>query len=628
MNPTFDSAAVKVIDYLVENNYSASTVSTHRGCFRRFKRFLSEKNMEFSSKLASQWLDSLSEKLCRTTFRVYVQALQRLSYVVSGVEIPNTKSKYIQLQAAAQLNSYFKQLLQTYETWLSQSYSTRTVTRYRNGASRFLFYLQNKGIENVEEITLKTLSDYFIQSEHRTKESHHRYFNDVRRLLKFLLITKDIPEELTLIENVQTLSNLIFLDDEVKSAQSNALAFETYSPEQFLIAGKIIYERLLEENYSKSVLNASRHTNFEMYLFMKSNNLVFSSKTTSIWLELKQKIDTGWKCRRRFLNLALTYLRTNTINTKVSFRDNVSVFHSLPSWFKSVAIQFLESFPVQEYSNSTKIMYRSSLIRFSNFLSENGVGNLNELTPKLIKHFHLQDLHATPEGKNAYSSKIRLFLQYLADTGVVRPGLPQALSSQKSARTDLIDVLNKSEVATIEAYRKSATTPKELKYIATVLLSLRVGLRSSDICNLQYENINWKEQTVSFVQMKTGKPLVLPIPKEVSNALVNFLLLGRPNSDSPYIFISLRAPFTNSGRSTCRTAIRNILGPLHGNFHILRKTFATNLLKSNVQKTQIAELLGHTTNETVMMYLSTDDVRMRKCGISLASIEIIGGLKI
>ena len=44
---------------------------------------------------------------------------------------------------------------------------------------------------------------------------------------------------------------------------------------------------------------------------------------------------------------------------------------------------------------------------------------------------------------------------------------------------------------------------------AILLLIARLGLRSGDVVNLKYENINWEENRISLTQHKTGRPLTL-----------------------------------------------------------------------------------------------------------------------
>ena len=82
--------------------------------------------------------------------------------------------------------------------------------------------------------------------------------------------------------------------------------------------------------------------------------------------------------------------------------------------------------------------------------------------------------------------------------------------------------------ALYDEYRISASTPMELRDIAIVLLGLRMGMRSVDICKLMISDISWKDQTISFVQQKTGVFVALPMPTDVGNSLYRYIIEGRP----------------------------------------------------------------------------------------------------
>ena len=87
---------------------------------------------------------------------------------------------------------------------------------------------------------------------------------------------------------------------------------------------------------------------------------------------------------------------------------------------------------------------------------------------------------------------------------------------------------------------------------AMLLLALRTGLRSIDIVNLKLGDIQWKRNTIEIVQAKTGTPLVLPLLTDVGNAIADYILNGRPDSQQPYIFLRTQAPYRKLSGQFCR----------------------------------------------------------------------------
>ena len=78
-------------------------------------------------------------------------------------------------------------------------------------------------------------------------------------------------------------------------------------------------------------------------------------------------------------------------------------------------------------------------------------------------------------------------------------------------------------------------------------------------------------------------------------------------------------------RSVCYDTLHRILPDrnVHGSgFHVTRKTFSTNRLKSGVKPSLIADVLGHADMSTLTPYLSLDTERMSLCPLSLSELFI------
>ena len=61
-------------------------------------------------------------------------------------------------------------------------------------------------------------------------------------------------------------------------------------------------------------------------------------------------------------------------------------------------------------------------------------------------------------------------------------------------------------------------------------------------------------------------------------------------------------------------------------FHTLRKTFATSILKNNAGVERVIDALGNRDSTTVNVYLTYDELHMRKCALSLKEMSIpMGG---
>jgi integrase len=56
-------------------------------------------------------------------------------------------------------------------------------------------------------------------------------------------------------------------------------------------------------------------------------------------------------------------------------------------------------------------------------------------------------------------------------------------------------------------------------------------------------------------------------------------------------------------------------------FHILRRTFSTGMLRNNIPRSVISASIGQIDPNSVDVYLSADEEKMRKCALTLKGIE-------
>jgi Site-specific recombinase XerD len=363
-----------------------------------------------------------------------------------------------------------------------------------------------------------------------------------------------------------------------------------------------------------------------MFFWKPTNNLVYSYKTAEHWCTCLKNDTIEWKSYRRAMKLFEQYRTCGDINPSIIYTYKEDSINILPDWSRRLLLDFLLKKKKEENSVSTISMYRSSCLRFLKFLEQKKISRCAGISPEIIKEFHVSDLHSTAEARNAYSIRIRGFLDYLSVLGYVPETLPLALSTECAVKTEIVETLTDEEVDAVYHYRTIAEKPMALRNTAMVLIGLRMGLRASDITGLKLTDIAWDERTISTHQQKSGRFLKLPMPVDVGNSLYQYITNGRPPMVSEYVFISHRVPYSRLGTGSCCSALNNILDKQKHGFHLTRKTFATRLLISKTNTDTIADSLGHKDNSTVMKYLATDGDTMRQCSLSLKGIDVKGGL--
>ena len=87
-----------------------------------------------------------------------------------------------------------------------------------------------------------------------------------------------------------------------------------------------------------------------------------------------------------------------------------------------------------------------------------------------------------------------------------------------------------------------------------LLLLARLGLRASEVAQLKFADIDWRNGSIT-VCGKGRRQESLPLPQEVGNAILLYLNQGRPSLRAPEVFTTVLAPI----RPLTRAAVTHIV---------------------------------------------------------------------
>jgi len=147
---------------------------------------------------------------------------------------------------------------------------------------------------------------------------------------------------------------------------------------------------------------------------------------------------------------------------------------------------------------------------------------------------------------------------------------------------------------------------------AILLLLATLGLRSHEVNGLRLHHIAWKSSEIHLPSTKGLRERVLPLTNEVGEALKDYIMNGRPQSDRPEIFLKHFVPcgpYIKAG-SISQIVRRRLLqaridAPSAG-AHMLRHSLATRMINAGVSVFSIADLLGHASINTTAIYTKVD----------------------
>lgn len=227
---------------------------------------------------------------------------------------------------------------------------------------------------------------------------------------------------------------------------------------------------------------------------------------------------------------------------------------------------------------------------------------------------------------------VRVFLLHLYENNFTLENLNLAVPEMVARRTVFREGFSSDETVRLLDEPDLETAFGKRDY-AMMLLAAQTGLRACDVINLKREDIDWRAGEIRIVQQKTGKPLSLPLEPESGNAIADYLLHARPESDLPHIFLchtgTLR-PINNRSASALVTKYlrrANIVShiPRRG-FHSFRRSFGTRLLQNEIPLELLRQLLGHSKIDSAKPYLSVDEQGLKTCALGLVPCGKTGDL--
>ena len=275
------------------------------------------------------------------------------------------------------------------------------------------------------------------------------------------------------------------------------------------------------------------------------------------------------------------------------------------------------------FSQGTIDCYKSSLSRFSVAM------HMNDITLENInREDMIRFLSTMPNTRSYVVTPVRRFLKYLYQKNYIEENLSVVFEKIKTNKpVKLPSYYTKEEIKRIEnSVDRSGRVGK--RNYAVILLASRLGIRASDIANLKLSNIDWDNNQIQFTQIKTKRHISLPLLTEVGNAIVDYVLHGRPETDIRNVFLTFRRPYAPLAHSSITTIVDkymresnvNIENRHHGS-HSLRHSIATALMDNEVSLPVISDVLGHKTTLSTMRYLEVNTKALIECSLDVPLVD-------
>lgn len=366
--------------------------------------------------------------------------------------------------------------------------------------------------------------------------------------------------------------------------------------------------------------------------YLSDLDLPFSLENGKLWLnsiehsssKVHDSSYTIWVAYKRVVHLLADNQQGNLDEWKMYKEFDVPVPSSHS--YMELCDAYRHFLALQSYSETTIRLRMTFVEKFLMYLEQQDAVPFTEVTNEDVAGYFLTDHFKgrKPSGIKTETNIIKLFLEYTENQGIAGTDFLHYAVPVCTVRENRIitTISHQGEAALLEEHPGCVADKRER---AAYLLALRMGLRSCDIYDLRFQDIDWEKGVLSITQKKTKVELHMQMDHETQNALIDYILNERRELQSEYIFVTAFGHLKRKAghcrslrtRMNCDDVEKHLP---HDGLHILRRTFASRLLENGVPLPVISAALGHIGQESSKPYLSADEKVMRKCALGLDGI--------
>jgi len=365
----------------------------------------------------------------------------------------------------------------------------------------------------------------------------------------------------------------------------------------------------------------------------EANELFYSEKLAlEAVLQTRAEYESGLIPETKFRTV-----RTITERIQECYETEHVQWRHLPHWgIRNLSTPFekcLNNYVAKRLSNGCSIATirgQKPIIRhFLFFCEDRGYASLTQLSKDdIVEYINTVAIKYSHVGDAL--SVIRIFSDYLAENRMISFDMKLLLQIPAPTHRKYSSGFTQTEADMIVSAPDRTTECGKRDY-AIMMLAKNTGLRSIDILGLEFSNVDWNRKELRIVQHKTDVPLTLPIEIPVCNAIADYILHGRPQSESQCIFLRVRPPYSPlrswSGHSIVRrnaiaAGIEWIPNKRNG-MHSFRRGLGNWMLEAEIPLETISEVLGHTSSDSAKPYLALQESHLGKCSLSLNGIPCL-----
>lgn len=295
------------------------------------------------------------------------------------------------------------------------------------------------------------------------------------------------------------------------------------------------------------------------------------------------------------------------------------------AYFEKIISDFISGF---ECSEKRKQNYKSIVQRFITHITDRRIQDFSRVDSTIIRDFIIDISNDRPKSMDDVITALKKLFKDLNEHEYINITYWTIMAAPRSRDHNVKPCMKINEtIKLIEQIDRKTNNGK--RDFAIMILATTTGLRAGDIASLKLTDINYKYCELNLIQGKTQNSLVLPLQKSVLTAIADYILHGRPKTESEYLFLRSCAPYTRfyDGVSISCIFRKYLLsaGIQHSindgkTLHGIRRMLGTNMIAAHVPIPTVAQVLGHQGIKATKQYISMDLKGLQNCVLSMDSI--------
>jgi site-specific recombinase XerD len=174
----------------------------------------------------------------------------------------------------------------------------------------------------------------------------------------------------------------------------------------------------------------------------------------------------------------------------------------------------------------------------------------------------------------------------------------------------LPDTLNHKESSSL-LRQPNKKAPTGLRDVAMIRLMLNAGLRASEVLNISVRDVDWTSGRLMVKHGKGKKDRIIWINEDDLEIIIKW---KETNPRSSLLFTTLKGNKINDRylRAMVKRRAKKAGIPKDVHPHLLRHTFATDLLRSTKNIRLVQKALGHASLSSTMIYTHVYDEELEE----------------